>query len=327
MEAAVVNCFSPGDEVLVITMGDYGDRFAKISETFGLHVTRLEVPRGQAANPDEVAIQLGRLPDVRGVLLTQNETSTGVMNDVRTLSHAIRAQRSDVLILVDAVTSIPCVEMSMDEWELDVVLTASQRGWLAPDGLAMIGVSERAWAATEQAKLPRAYWDFRTARTWLEKGQHPFTPPVTVYFGLEAALEILRAEGRAAIIARHHRMGDLARSRARAMGLTLVAELSHASNTVTTIRLPEGIEAPVLLEALREREHSVIVGESLGQEDLPDKIIRIWHLGYIQESDIAACMDAIERQLMTSGAKRPRRATQKGRTPATTRPSNNRRRH
>jgi aspartate aminotransferase-like enzyme len=146
---------------------------------------------------------------------------------------------------------------------------------------------------------------------------------VTVYFGLEAALEMLRAEGRAAIIARHQRIGDVARSRARAMGLTLAADPSHASNTVTTVRLPEGIEAPVLLKALREREHTIIVGESSDQEDLPGHIVRIWHLGYIQESDIAACMDAIERQLKALGEPRPQRATRKGRAPTTTRPSNN----
>ena len=298
MEAAVVNCFSPGDTVLSVTIGVFGNRLAKIAEAFGLSVARLDVPWGQAADPAAVAARLAELPTARGVLLTHNETSTGVTNDVAALAAAIRAQRPDTLILVDAVSSLGCVEMRMDEWDLDVVFTGSQKGWMVPPGLAMIGVSQRAWAANTTAKLPRFYWDFAMARKSLEKGQTPYTPPVSIYFGLDVSLEMMRAEGREAIYARHQRVAELTRRRARAMGLALFAEPAHASNTVTAIKIPEGVDAKALTKALREREGVVIAG---GQDRLEGQIIRIGHLGYVHEPDITACMDALERQLAALG--------------------------
>jgi aspartate aminotransferase-like enzyme len=302
MEAAVVNAFSPGDQVLAVTIGVFGNRLAKIAETFGLRVTRLEVPQGQAANPDEVAQRLAELPEARGVLVTHNETSTGVTNDIRAIAAAIRQQRSDILIVVDAVSSLGCVDLRMDEWDLDIVFTGSQKGWMVPPGLAMVGVSERAWKAVEQATLPRFYWDFRTARKSLEKGQTPYTPPVSIYFGLDVSLEMMRAEGREAIFARHHRVGELTRARARALGLQLFADPAHASDTVTAVWVPEGVDGKALTKALREREGVVIAG---GQERLEGRIFRIGHLGYVHEPEIASAMDALERQLVALGYRVP----------------------
>jgi aspartate aminotransferase-like enzyme len=302
MEAAIVNCFSPGDEVLAVTIGAFGNRLAKAAEIFGLRVTRLEVTWGQAADPQAVAEALDALPNVRGVLVTHNETSTGVTNDLASIARAARARRSDALLIVDAVSSLGCVDLRMDEWDLDVVFTGSQKGWMAPPGLAMIGVSERAWAAVERATLPRFYWEFRAARASLAKGQTPYTPPVNVYIGLDVALEMMRAEGREAIFARHQRVADLTRSRAMQLGLALFADLSHASNTVTALRVPEGVAAKALTSALREREGVVIAG---GQDRLEGQIIRIGHLGYVHEPEIAACMDALERQLAALGYHAP----------------------
>ncbi len=302
MEAAIVNSFSPGDAVLAVTIGAFGNRLAKIAETFGLRVTRLEVPWGQAADPDEVGRKLGELPDARGVLVTHNETSTGVTNDLQAIAQAIRARRDDVLIVVDAVSSLGCVDLRMDAWDLDVVFTGSQKGWMVPPGLAMVGVSQRAWAATERAALPRFYWDFRAARKSLEKGQTPYTPPVSLYFALDVSLPMMREEGREAIFARHQRLGDLTRRRAAELGLQLFAEPAHASNTVTAIRVPEGIDGKALTKGLREREAVVVGG---GQEHLEGKIFRIGHLGYVHEPDIESCMDAVGRQLAALGYKVP----------------------
>ncbi len=302
LEAAVVNSFSPGDAVLAVTIGVFGNRFAKIAETYGVAVTRVEVPWGQAANPDEIASRLDALPNARGVLLTHNETSTGVTNDLQALASAIRARRPDILILVDAVSSLSCVDLRMDEWDLDVVVTGSQKGWMVPPGLAMMALSSRAWDAAERATLPRFYWDARTVRKSLEKGQTPYTPPVNIYFGLDVSLEMMRAEGREAIFARHRRVADLTRARARGFGLQLFADPAHASNTVTAIRVPEGIEAKALTRALREREGVVIAG---GQERLEGQIIRVGHLGYVHESEVEACMDAIGRQLAALGHREP----------------------
>jgi aspartate aminotransferase-like enzyme len=298
MEASVVNLFSPGDAVLAVTIGVFGNRLAKIAETFGLSVTRVEFPWGQAADPEEVAARLDALPHAKGVLLTHNETSTGVTNDLRALAAAIRSRRPDILLVVDAVSSLSCVDVRMDEWDLDVVFTGSQKGWMVPPGLALIGVGPRAWSATETARLPRVYWDFLAARRSLEKGQTPYTPPVGLYFGLDVALDMMLAEGREVIFARHRAVAELARQRAHALGLQLFADPSHASNTVTAIQLPEGVDAKALTKALREREGVVIAG---GQERLEGQIIRIGHLGYVHEPDVSSAMDAIGRQLAALG--------------------------
>lgn len=305
MEAAVVNSFSPGDAVLSVTVGAFGNRLAKIATIFGVNVTRHEVEWGRAADPKAVAAAIAAIPNLRGVLLTQNETSTGITNDIAALARVIREQHSDALILVDAVSSLGCIDMRMDEWDLDVVFTGSQKGWMVPPGLAMIGVSERAWAATRSATLPRFYWDFQSARKSLEKGQTPYTPPISLYYGLDVSLPMMRAEGAEAIFARHAAGGKLVRERAVAMGLELFADPAFASNTVTSIRVPEGIDGKALTKALRETENVVIAG---GQEHLDGKIIRIGHLGYFNEADLTACMDALERQLAALGHRVPTNA-------------------
>ena len=307
MEAALVNSFSPGDHVLAVSIGVFGNRFANIAARFGLRVTRLEVAWGHAAAPDEVAAAVAEQLDLRGVLLTHNETSTGVTNDVAALARAIRAVRPDVLILVDAVSSLGCIELAMDVCDLDVVFTASQKGWMVPPGLAMIGVGPRAWEAAERAALPRFYWDFATTKKSLDKGQTPYTPPVNIFFGLDVSLPMMRAEGREAIAARHHRVATLVRERARAMGLSLLADPAYASDTVTAINVPEGVDAKALTKALRERERVVIAG---GQDRLEGTIIRIGHLGYVHEPEVAACMDALERQLAALGYRVPAHAAE-----------------
>lgn len=294
MEASIVNLFSPGDAVLAVTIGVFGNRLAQIAEAFGLAMTRADVPWGQAADPDEVALRLAALPAARGVLLTHNETSTGVTNDIAAIARAIRAARPDILIVVDAVSSLSCVDLPMDALDLDVVFTGSQKGWMVPPGLAMIGVGPRAWVATERAKLPRAYWDFRTAKKYLDKYQTPYTPPVNLYQGLDVALEMMLAEGREAIFARHQALGALVRRRAGEFGLRLFADPAHASNTVSAIVLPDGVDGKALAKALREREGVVIAG---GQDRLEGTIIRIGHMGYAHEPEINAAMDALARQL------------------------------
>ncbi|HLW00965.1 MAG TPA: alanine--glyoxylate aminotransferase family protein [Ktedonobacterales bacterium] len=305
MEAAVVNLFSPGDAVAAITIGAFGNRFAKIAETFGTNVTRIEFPLGQAADVETVLSRLAEIADLRGVIVTHNETSTGVTNDLKTLAAAIRAQYPDVIIAVDAVSSLSCVDLRMDEWDLDVVFTGSQKGWMVPPGLAMIGVGPRAWKANQQARIPRLYWDFAWAKRSLDKGQTPYTPPVSIFFALEVSLEMMQAEGREAIFARHQAVADLTRIRARELGLELLADPAYASNTVTAIKAPAGIEVKTLRKGLREQERVVIAG---GQEQLEGKIVRVGHLGHVHEPDIAATMDALERQLVALGYQVPETA-------------------
>lgn len=294
MEAAVVNLFSPGEQVAAITIGAFGERFAAIAEVFGLHVRRIAFPWGQAADPDVVMRELADVPDLKGVLMTHNETSTGVTNDVAALARAVRERYPDALIAVDAVSSLGCIDLPMDALDLDVVFTGSQKGWMVPPGLAIVGVGPRAWAANARAKLPRMYWDFAAARRSLEKGQTPYTPPVSLFYGLDVALQLMREEGREAIFARHARLGALTRERIRLMGLELFADRDHASNTVTAVRAPEGLDVKALLKALREEDGVVLAG---GQQHLEGKIFRIGHLGFVHEPELTAALDALERRI------------------------------
>ncbi|MBA2287541.1 MAG: alanine--glyoxylate aminotransferase family protein [Ktedonobacteraceae bacterium] len=299
-ESAIVNLFSAGEHVVSITIGSFGNRIAKIAETYGLQVTRIEFPWGQAADPAVVEEHLKSMPPYRGVLLTHNETSTGVTNDVQTLAALIRRLNPDALIVVDAVSSLGCVPLEMDQWDLDVVFTGSQKGWMTPPGMMMIAASPRAWEANKTAKLPRFYFDWAKSLKKFEIGQHPVTPPVSIFYALDLSLEMMLAEGREAIFARHQRTAEYVRWRAKEMGLPLLADHQYASNTVTAVRTPEGIDTKALLKTLREQDHIVFAG---GQEHLEGKIFRVGHLGFFEEADLVEAMDKMQQRLGEFGFK------------------------
>ena len=299
-EAAVANLFSPGEHVVAITIGVFGNRLATIAERFGLQVTRIEFPWGEAADPAIVEERLKSLTPYRAVLMTHNETSTGVANDVGALATLVRQLNPDALIVVDAVSSLGCIPLEMDPWDIDVVFTGSQKGWMTPPGLMMIAASPRAWEANKTAKLPRYYFDWELARKSLEKWQHPTTPPLSIFYALDVSLEMMLAEGREAIFERHQRMGDYVRWRAKEMGLQLLADHKYASNTVTAIRIPEGIDSKRLLNILREQDHVVFGG---GQQHLEGKIFRVGHLGFFEEVDLVEAMDKMEMRLQAFGFK------------------------
>src|SRR5689334_18188786 len=241
-ECAIVNVFSPGDHVVAISIGNFGARLAKIAEVYGLQVTRIEFPWGQAADPAVVEARLKEIAPYKGVLMTHNETSTGVTNDIQTLAALVRRLNPDSLIVVDAVSSLSCIPLEMDAWDLDVVLTGSQKGWMVPPGMMMIAANPRAWEAHKTAKLPRFYFDWSSARKHLANWQHAATPTVSLFYALDTALDMMLAEGREAIFARHASTAHYVRQRLQAMGLQLLADPRYASNTVTAILTPEGID-------------------------------------------------------------------------------------
>jgi aspartate aminotransferase-like enzyme len=297
-ECALVNLFSPGEHVVAITIGHFGNRFTHIAECFGLQVSRIALPWGETADPDIVEKRLQELAPYRGVLLTHNETSTGVTNDLKTLAALIRQHNPDALIVVDAVSSLGCIPFEMDAWDLDVVFTASQKGLMCPPGLMMLAAGSRAWEANAQAKLPRFYFDWASARRALERGQHPMTPPVSLFYALDVALELLLAEGLKAVFARHQHLGDYVRRHVRALGLRLLADPTHASNTVTAVRVPEGIDVNVLLNVLRERDRVVLAG---GQEHLSGKIVRIANMGCCEVRDLFTALNCLQVRLQEMG--------------------------
>ncbi|MGH2478416.1 MAG: pyridoxal-phosphate-dependent aminotransferase family protein, partial [Ktedonobacteraceae bacterium] len=295
------NLFSAGDHVIALSIGAFGNRLATIASKFGLKVTKIDFPWGGAADPEVVATHLRANAPYRGVLVTHNETSTGVMNDIEALSKVIRQHNPDALIVVDAVSSLGCVPLEMDPWDIDVVLTGSQKGWMVPPGLMMIGVGPRAWEANKTANLPRFYFDWELSRKGLEKWQHPTTPPISLFYALDVALEMMLEEGREAIFAKHQQAGDYVRGRARGLGLRLLADHSRASNTVTAIYTPEGIDTKALLKVLREEDHVVLAS---GQAHLEGKIFRVGHLGGFEQRDLVAALDCLEARLGEMGHKK-----------------------
>lgn len=293
-EASVANLFSPGDQVAIITIGNFGERYALVANAFGLKVEKIAFEWGQAADPAVVAERLRAIPNLRGILVTHNETSTGVTNDLPALAQVFHEVAPDALILVDAVSSLGCIDLPMDALGLDVVFTGSQKGWMCPPGLMMIGIGPRALAATKQAKLPRFFWDFNRAITSFKNGGPPYTAPISLWYQLDVALVLMRQEGRDAIFARHAAVGDYTRQRARDMGLSIFADPAHASNTVTAVNALPGMDVKQFMATLRETERVEVQG---GQDHLTGKIFRIGHLGAVQIADMAAAMDAVERHI------------------------------
>ena len=297
MEAAIVNTLSPGDRVLAVSNGFFGERFADIAEAFGAEVERLRFEWGSAADPEAVRQELAKDPGVKAVLATHNETSTGVTNDLASISAVVR--EFEKLLVVDAISSLGAIDLPTDAWGCDVVVTGSQKGWMVPPGLAMVSVSEKAWQANAGAKMPRYYWDFAKAKKFLdEKGQTPWTPAISIFYALGAALELLRREGLKNVLARHARVGSRAREEVRSLGLSLFPEDSYASNTVTAVRAPEGLDVKMLLGILREEHDVVLAG---GQQRLEGKIFRIGHLGYVTEEDMKAVGEALRAALPKAG--------------------------
>ena len=301
MEASIANLFSTGEHVVAISIGNFGDRIATIASRFGLKVTKIDFPWGQAADPDVVAEKLKTSAPYKAVLVTHNETSTGVTNDLETLSSIIRADNPDALIVVDAVSSLGCMPLEMDPWDLDVVFTGSQKGWMTPPGLMMIANGPRELEAHKKANLPRFYFDWTLGLKYLEKGQHPTTPPLSLFYALDLALELMLEEGRDAIFARHQQAADYVRGRVKALGLQLLADHPNASNTVSSILTPAGIDTKALLKKLRDEDKIVLAG---GQGKLDGKIFRIGHLGYFELQELTETLDRLEVRLSDLGYKK-----------------------
>jgi len=291
LEAALVNVLSSGDQVLAVSTGHFGQRWADIARAFGARVTQLDVPWGQALQPAAIECALHEHADVQVLLTTHNETSTGVLNDlepVAGLLHRMGSQRP--LWLVDAVSSLGAVNLPMDEWGCDLVVSASQKAWMAPPGLAFAGVSARAWERMAQASCPRFYWDLRTARASAAKGQTPYTPAVSTLFGLRSALRRMEEEGLPAIEKRHQILAAQTRSGLKSLGLRLFADEACASPTMTAAYTPEGTSAVEVKRRLLS-EHGVAIAAGMG--DFKDRVLRIAHMGYCQASDIDSVLSGL----------------------------------
>ena len=295
MESAVANVCSPGDRVVVVSAGHFGERWRGIAAAYGAEVAPLEYAWGEIPLAEDLARRLDELGGAKAVFLTHSETSTGVVGDLQALAAVAAAQGA--LSVVDAVSSLGAVPVETDEWGLDVVVTGSQKALMTPPGLAIVAASDRAWAG--RGDSPRFYFDWERTRKAQASLDAPFTPPVSLVAGLDVALGQLLDAGLETVFDRHVRLGRACREGAKAMGLELFSPDDDSSAVVTAIRAPDGVDATELVLGLRDRFGITIAN---GQGSLKGKIFRIGHIGYFDVFDITTALAAVELVLADLGA-------------------------
>lgn len=290
MEAAVVNTLRRGDTAIVAHAGNFGTRWLKLCDAYGIEIVSLEEPWGQPVHPNRVAEALKAHPSARAVFATHSETSTGVLHDIEGMGEIVR--ETETLLIVDAVSSVCAHPLPAENIGVDVVVTASQKGLMVPPGFAVIALGPQARAASEASDLPKHYLDLDLYRESLEEGRGPFTLPVTLLAGARAALDLVKKEGVESVWARHARQAEAVRSATAALGLSVFA--ARPSNVLTAIALPDAVDGLDLMAQLRNR-HGIVVGGGLAH--LRGKIIRLSNLGFVEDTDILTAISALELTL------------------------------
>ena len=298
MEAGMINTLSRGDKVLCGDNGKFGERWVKVARAYGLEVDVVTAELGQPLDTEafRAALEADTEKQIKAVILTHSETSTGVINDLETIARYVKVHGS-ALTIADCVTSLGACNVPMDAWGLDVVASGSQKGYMLPPGLSFVAMSDRAWAAYATSDLPKFYLDLGPYRKTAAKDSNPFTPAVNLYFGLEAALDMMQKEGLEAIFARHARHRAAAQAGMEAIGLPLFAAQGHGSPAITAVA-PEGLDAELLRKTVKEKFDILLAG---GQDHLKGKVFRIGHLGYVCDRDVLTAVSAIEATLQSLG--------------------------
>jgi serine---pyruvate transaminase len=297
LESVVANLCSPGDRVVVVSSGYFGERWGAIAETYGCMVEHIRYEWGEIPAPEDLSARLADLGGASAVLVTQSETSTGVVADVRALAAA--AKEAGALVGVDAISSLGAIPCETDAWHLDAVVSGSQKALMTPPGLSMVSVSGAAWEARSRARLPRFYFDWERTRKAQEVLDAAFTPAVSIVIGLDVALGLILERGLEAAFEHHVRLGRACRAGVKAMGLELFSPDDDTSAVVTTVRVPDGVDGTQFLLDLRDR-----LGITLapGQGPLKGRVFRIGHIGYFDVFDITTALAGIELSLAEAGA-------------------------
>jgi len=296
LEAAIANTVNPGDKVLALITGNFGERFANIAKAYGAVVEEVDFGWGNDVDLNVVADKLTSDPGIKVVLATQNETSTGVTNDIAGIGALV--SKTPALLLVDGVSGIGAIEHKTDEWGVDILCTASQKALMLPPGLSMITVSDKAWKVVNENKSPRFYFSLPAAKKVYGKWNTAYTPAVSLFLGLDAALDMMLAEGMDNVYARHALLAKATRAAAKALGLKLLAEDRCASNALTAIWSPDGIGADEIRKVLKKQYGITFAG---GQGKLKGKIFRIAHMGFSDKMDIMIAISALEMALTQVG--------------------------
>ncbi len=299
MEAAVCNFVNPGDKVLVMENGNFGERWVKLNKRYGANVEVIAGPWGERHDPEALRARLAldKNHEIKAVFVTHNETSTGVVNDIKALREAVGDHPA--LFIVDSVSGMAVSPLKIDEWKLDVVATGSQKAFMIPPGLAFISVSPRAWEVCEKVTTPRFYFDLKAAKkAYTEKFNTPYTPATNLIVALQESLKMMEEEGLPSIWARHEKYKTLVRAAIKELGLEPLAGDEAASGAVTAIKKPGNIDVKKISKLMREK-HNIII--AAGQGKLETEIFRIGHLGYVHVNDIIVTIAALEMTLKELG--------------------------
>lgn len=295
MDAAVCNFLRAGDKAVVIRAGKFGERWGKICQAYGIECVFIDVEWGKGVDPKAVAEAIDKNPGVRAVYATASETSTATRHDVEAIAKVVKAH-DDVILCVDAITAVGVFDVPMDKWGMDVVIVGSQKALMLPPGLAVVAISDKAWKANERSNLPRFYLDLMRERKSQEKGETAFTPAVSLVVGLRESLRMLKEETLEGVWARHERLAKATRAAAGGLGLELFS--SSPVNSVTAIRVPNGVDGSAVVKNMRVKYGITIAG---GQDHLKGKIVRIAHIGYFSEFDIITAISGLEMTLSDLG--------------------------
>ncbi len=298
LEAAVVNIVKPGDEVLVIVTGAFGDRFTKICNAYSIKAHRLDVEWGQALQPQDVKDYVQANPQIKAVFSTYCETSTGILNPIHELAKAVR-EVSDALIVVDGVSCVGGVVTKMDDWGIDIMVTGSQKAFMLPAGLTFVAASERAWTIIDANTQRGFYLDLTKYRDNLLKDTTPFTPALSLLFGLEQVLQLIADEGLEQVYARHTLMMNMTRAAFKALNIPLLTTNQDASPTVTAV-IPEDFDAEAFRKVIKQEFGLTVAG---GQQHLSGKIFRVGHMGYCSPADVLQTISLMEIGLLKVGKK------------------------
>ena len=296
MVGAVNNFFSPGDKVITINGGKFGERWTEICNAYGLKVEEIRVEWGYAVKPETVEAKLKDDPSIRGVFVQATETSTGVYHDIEALAKVVK-KYEDTIFIVDAISALVAHDLKMDKWKIDVMIGGSQKGVMLPPGIAFVGISEKAWKFAEKSKCPRFYFNFKKERETLAKNQTNFTSPITLIIGLNESIKLLQKEGLENVFKRHEKLANATRKAMQAIGLELYSKESP-SNAVTAVCAPSGIDGQAVYKNLREKYGITAAG---GQGKAKGKIFRIAHLGYADTFDVITVVAGVEMVLKGMG--------------------------
>lgn len=296
MESAVANTVSPGDKVLTLVGGKFGERWSELCRAYGAEIIEENFEWGTCVDPQVVKDRLTANPDIKVVFATQNETSTGVTNDIESIGKIVA--QTPALLVVDGVSGAGGIEIKVDQWNVDILTTGSQKSLMLPPGLAVQSISDKAWRVIEANKSPRYYFDLLKARKQYAKWNTAYTPAVSLFIGLNAALDMMLEEGMDNVYARHRLLRDATRAAVRALGLRPMAEDAFASPVVTSVWAPEGIGADDIRKVLRKEYGITFAG---GQAKLKNKILRIAHMGYADKMDVMIAITGLEMALARVG--------------------------